>query len=55
MSESSGYRRELGLFSAAMIVAGSMVGSGIFSVSPSAIREAIATHSRPLESPTELS
>ena len=46
MSDSSGYRRELGLFSSTMIVAGSMVGSGIFSVSPSAIRETAPTHPR---------
>ncbi len=35
----SGYRRELGLFSAAMIVAGSMVGSGIFVVSAGIVKE----------------
>jgi APA family basic amino acid/polyamine antiporter len=39
MSDSSGYRRELGLFSSAMIVAGSMVGSGIFVVSAGIVRE----------------
>jgi amino acid transporter len=48
MSESTGYRRELGLFSSTMIVAGSMVGSGIFSASPAAIREAAPTHPRQL-------
>jgi amino acid transporter len=48
MSDSNGYRRELGLFSSTMIVAGSMVGSGIFSVSPAAIREAAPTHPRQL-------
>lgn len=39
MSESTGYRRELGLFSATMIVAGSMVGSGIFIVSADIMRQ----------------
>ena len=54
MSDSSGYRRELGLFSSAMIVAGSMVGSGIFSVSPAAIREAASAHPRRLQLRAEL-
>ncbi len=35
----SGYQRHAGLFSAIMLIAGSMIGSGVFSVSPSAIRE----------------
>lgn len=39
MSESNGYRRELGLFSSTMIVAGSMVGSGIFIVSADIMRQ----------------
>ncbi len=39
MSESTGYRRELGLFSAMMLVAGSMVGSGIFMVSADIARQ----------------
>ncbi|MBS1783949.1 MAG: amino acid permease [Acidobacteria bacterium] len=39
MSEATGYRRELGLFSATMIVAGSMVGSGIFIVSADIMRQ----------------
>jgi len=39
MPVASGYRRDIGFFSATMIIAGSMIGSGIFSVSPSAIRE----------------
>lgn len=48
----TGYRRHLGLFSATMLIAGSMIGSGVFSVSPLAIREAAPTHRRqplPLE------
>jgi hypothetical protein len=48
MSDSNGYRRELGLFSSMMIVAGSMVGSGIFPASPAAIHEAAPTHRRQL-------
>ena len=39
MPDTSGYRRDIGFFSATMIIAGSMIGSGIFSVSPVAIRE----------------
>lgn len=35
----TGYRRELGLFSSTMIVAGSMVGSGIFIVSADIMRQ----------------
>jgi len=42
----SGYRRHVGLFSATMLIAGSMIGSGVLSVSPSAIRETAPTHSR---------
>ena len=45
MSESSGYRRELGLFSSTMIVAGSMVGSGIFIVSADIMRQ---VHTAPM-------
>jgi hypothetical protein len=47
-----GYRRHVGLFSAIMLIAGSMIGSGVFSASPAAIREAGSTHHRqplPLE------
>jgi len=43
-----GYQRQVGLFSATMLIAGSMIGSGVFSVSPLAIREASSTHPRPL-------
>ena len=43
-----GFRRSLGLFSSTMLIAGSMIGSGVFSVSPAAIREAAPTHPRPL-------
>jgi APA family basic amino acid/polyamine antiporter len=42
---SSGYRRELGLFSSTMIVAGSMVGSGIFIVSADIMRQ---VHTAPM-------
>jgi amino acid transporter len=42
----SGYRRELGPFSATMLIAGSMIGSGIFSVSLLAIRETTPTQPR---------
>lgn len=45
MSESTGYRRELGLFSSTMIVAGSMVGSGIFIVSADIMRQ---VHTAPM-------
>lgn len=45
MSESTGYRRELGLFSATMLVAGSMVGSGIFIVSADIMRQ---VHTAPM-------
>jgi len=41
-----GYRRHLGLFSATMLIAGSMIGSGVLSASPSAIHEAGSTHPR---------
>ena len=34
----TGYRRELGPFSATMIIAGSMIGSGIFIVSADIVR-----------------
>ncbi len=44
----SGYRREFGPFSATMIIAGSMIGSGIFSASPAAMPEAAPTHPRRL-------
>ncbi len=36
------------LIDATMLIAGSMIGSGVFSVSPAAIREAAPTHPRPL-------
>lgn len=36
--QGSGYRRSVGLFSATMLIAGSMVGSGIFLVSGSVVR-----------------
>ena len=39
MSESSGYRRDIGFFSATMIIAGSMIGSGIFIVSADIVRQ----------------
>jgi hypothetical protein len=42
----TGYRRHLGLFSATMLIAGSMIGSGVLSVSTSSIREAAPTHPR---------
>ncbi|HJV90182.1 MAG TPA: hypothetical protein VJ623_08735 [Holophagaceae bacterium] len=42
----SGYQRHVGLFSAIMLIAGSMIGSGVFSVSPAAIREAGPTQPR---------
>ena len=45
MSEPSGYRRELGLFSSTMLVAGSMVGSGIFIVSADIVRQ---VHTAPM-------
>src|SRR5690606_15907349 len=35
----SGWKRELGLFDSTMIVAGSMIGSGIFIVSAEVMRE----------------
>ncbi|HEU4952202.1 MAG TPA: amino acid permease [Holophagaceae bacterium] len=41
----TGYRRELGLFSSTMIVAGSMVGSGIFIVSADIMRQ---VHTAPM-------
>jgi len=42
----TGYRRHVGLFSATMLIAGSMIGSGVFSASPAAMREAAPTHPR---------
>jgi amino acid transporter len=42
----TGYRRHLGLFSATMLIAGSMIGSGVFSVSTSSTRETAPTHHR---------
>ncbi len=41
----TGYRRELGLFSSTMLVAGSMVGSGIFIVSADIVRQ---VHTAPM-------
>ena len=38
MSEPTGYRRELGPFSATMIIAGSMIGSGVFFVAADIVR-----------------
>lgn len=46
----SGYQRHVGLFSAIMLIAGSMIGSGVFSVSPSAIHETGPTQPRLLPS-----
>jgi amino acid transporter len=43
-----GFRRSLGLFSSTMLIAGSMIGSGVFSVSASPIHEAAPTHPRRL-------
>ncbi|MBL0313121.1 MAG: amino acid permease [Holophagaceae bacterium] len=45
MSETSGYRRDIGFFSATMIIAGSMIGSGIFIVSADIVRQ---VHTAPL-------
>jgi len=45
MSETSGYRRDIGFFSATMIIAGSMIGSGIFIVSADIVRQ---VHTGPL-------
>ncbi len=45
MSDSSGYRRDIGFFSATMIIAGSMIGSGIFIVSADIVRQ---VHTGPL-------
>ncbi len=39
MSGSSGYRRDIGFFSATMLIAGSMIGSGIFIVSADIVRQ----------------
>lgn len=39
MSGSSGYRRDIGFFSATMLIAGSMIGSGIFIVSSDIVRQ----------------
>jgi hypothetical protein len=44
--DTPGYRRHVGLFSATMLIAGSMIGSRVRSVSPAAIREAAPTHPR---------
>ncbi len=49
--DAPGYRRHLGLFSSTMLIAGSMIGSGVFSVSPSAIREVASTHPRRRHTP----
>ncbi len=38
MSDSPGYRRQLGLFSATMLIAGSMIGSGVFIVGADMMR-----------------
>ncbi|MDE3246183.1 MAG: amino acid permease, partial [Acidobacteriota bacterium] len=45
MSDTSGYRRDIGFFSATMIIAGSMIGSGIFIVSADIVRQ---VHTAPL-------
>ena len=45
MSDPSGYRRDIGFFSATMIIAGSMIGSGIFIVSADIVRQ---VHTGPL-------
>ena len=45
MSGTSGYRRDIGFFSATMIIAGSMIGSGIFIVSADIVRQ---VHTGPL-------
>ncbi|MBL0209786.1 MAG: APC family permease [Holophagaceae bacterium] len=39
MAEPSGYRRDIGFFSATMIISGSMIGSGIFIVSADIVRQ----------------
>ncbi len=44
----TGTRRHVGLFSATMLIAGSMIGSGVFSASPAGMREAAPTHRRRL-------
>jgi hypothetical protein len=44
----TGYRRHVGLFSATMLIAGSMIGSGVCSASPASMREAAPTHPRRL-------
>ena len=41
-----GYRRHVGLFSATMLIAGSMIGSGVLLASPVAMRKAAPTHPR---------
>jgi basic amino acid/polyamine antiporter, APA family len=38
MSESTGFRRSIGLFSATMLIAGSMIGSGVFIVAADIVR-----------------
>ncbi len=45
MSDTSGYRRDIGFFSATMIIVGSMIGSGIFIVSAGIVRQ---VHTGPL-------
>ena len=45
MTGASGYRRDIGFFSATMIIAGSMIGSGIFIVSADIVRQ---VHTGPL-------
>ena len=45
MSDTPGYRRDIGFFSATMIIAGSMIGSGIFIVSAGIVRQ---VHTGPL-------
>ena len=45
MTDTSGYRRDIGFFSATMIIAGSMIGSGIFIVSADIVRQ---VHTGPL-------
>lgn len=42
----TGYRRHHGLFSATMLIAGSMIGSGVLSVSTASIGETAPTHHR---------
>jgi hypothetical protein len=44
--DATGNRRHVGLFSATMLIAGSMIGSGVDSVLPAAVREAVPTYPR---------